>query len=115
MKSDPIERQAAIEHLKKRLYETELNSTAEYPYYQEIADNRVDIWINEVPSAEPEQTGCEYCHEDSNGYVRPVEKNSHAWLVRRGRSMKLRVCFKGGYSECDILFCPMCGRRLTDG
>ena len=55
---------------------------------------------------------CEYCHEDSDGYVRPIEKNSHAWLVRRGRTMKLRVCFKGGYSECDILFCPMCGRRL---
>lgn len=57
---------------------------------------------------------CEYCHEDADGYVRPVEKNSHAWLVRRGRTMKLRVGFKGGYSECDILFCPMCGRRLTD-
>lgn len=66
-------------------------------------------------SAEPEQTNCEYCHEDSNGYVRPIEKNSHAWLVRRGRTMKLRVSFKGGYSECDILYCPMCGRRLTDG
>lgn len=65
-----------------------------------------------LPSAQPEQTDCEYCHEDSDGYVRPIEKNSHAWLVRRGRTMKLRVGFKGGYSECDILFCPMCGRDL---
>ena len=51
---DPIDRAAAIEHLKKRLYETEFNSTAEYPYYQEIANNRVDVWMNEVPSAQPE-------------------------------------------------------------
>ncbi len=65
--------------------------------------------------AQPEQTDCEYCHEDSDGYVRPIEKNSHAWLVRRGRTTKLHVSFKGEYRECDILFCPMCGRRLTDG
>ena len=68
-----------------------------------------------LPSEQPRQTDCGYCHEDFDGYVRPINKNSHAWLVRRGRTMKLRVCFKGGYSECDILFCPMCGRRLTDG
>lgn len=64
------------------------------------------------------QESCEYCHEDSDGCVRSIEsieKNSHAWLVRRGRTMKLRVGFKGEHSECDILFCPMCGRRLTDG
>lgn len=52
---DTISRQAATEHLKKRLYETELNSTAEHPYYEEIADNRVDIWMNEVPSVQPER------------------------------------------------------------
>ena len=68
-----------------------------------------------LPSEQPRQTDCGYCHEDFDGYVRPIEKNLHAWLVRRGRTMKLRVCFKGGYSDCDILFCPMCGRRLTDG
>lgn len=71
--------------------------------------------LMQLPSAQPEQTDCEYCHEDSEGYVRPIEKNSHAWLVRRGRTMKLRIGFKGEYRECDILFCPMCGRRLTDG
>lgn len=67
-----------------------------------------------IPSAQSEQTDCEYCHEDSDGCVLSIEKNSHAWLVRRGRTMKLRVGFKGEYRECDILFCPMCGRRLTD-
>lgn len=64
---------------------------------------------------ESQSESCEYCHEDSDGYVRPIEKNSHAWLVRRGRTMKLRIGFKGECRECDILYCPMCGRRLTDG
>ena len=73
----------------------------------------VDTKAEEV--AQPKQTDCEYCHEDSDGYVRPIEKNSHAWLVRRGRTMKLRVGFGGGHCESDISYCPMCGRRLNHG
>ena len=49
--TDTISRKQAIEHLKKRLYETALNNSAEYPCYEEMADNRVDIWMREVPSA----------------------------------------------------------------
>ena len=49
---DLISRQAAIEHLKKRLYETALNNVTEHPYYEEMADNRVSVWLEEVPSAE---------------------------------------------------------------
>jgi len=76
----------------------------------------VDTKTEELDSsAETEQTDCEYCHEDSDGYVRPIEKNSHVWLVRRGKAVRLRVGLKGEYRECDILYCPMCGRRLTDG
>lgn len=55
---DLISRQAAIDHLKKRLYETALNNNTEHPYYEEIADNRVDIWLNELPSAQPEVLAC---------------------------------------------------------
>lgn len=39
--------------------------------------------------------GCEYCHEDSDGYVRPIEKNCHAF-VRKGRHV-----------------CPVCERKFT--
>lgn len=61
-----IDSQVAIEHLKKRLYETEFNSSAEYPYYQEIADNRVDVWMNEVPIAQQEIVRCKDCkHRDT--------------------------------------------------
>lgn len=103
--TDTISRQAAI---------------AEFSCCELTPDGGIDAnyaidFLKQLPSAQPEQTDCEYCHEDSDGYVRPIEKNSHAWLVRRGRTMKLRVGFKGEYRECDILFCPMCGRRLTDG
>lgn len=112
--NDLISRQAAIDafltELTKRERKNLLHtwSTVEVKYFV------VDM-LEKSPSVQPEQTDCEYCHEDSDGYVCPIEKNSHAWLVRRGKVMKLRVGFKGEYRECDILYCPMCGRRLTDG
>ena len=53
--NDPINRADAIKHLKKRLYETALNSNTEHPYYEEIADNRIYVWMNEVPPAQPER------------------------------------------------------------
>jgi len=99
---DLISRQAAIDAVNAHYHDEYFN------FYT------VTEILKQLPPAQPEQTDCEYCHEDSDGFVRPIEKNSHAWLVRRGRTMKLRVCFKGEYRECDILFCPMCGRRLTD-
>ena len=110
--NDTIYRQAAIDALGE---EPEV-WTGNDDYAQGL-NNQWHYDVNAIkalPSAQPEQTDCEYCHEDSDGYVRPIEKNSHVWLVRRGRIMKLHVSFKGKYRECDILFCPMCGRRLTD-
>ena len=99
----------------------ELNENGKKAFHMAIESLELFGNSEQLPSAHPTQTNtpntletldCEYCHEDSDGYVRPIEKNSHAWLVRRGRTMKLRVGFKGEYRECDILFCPMCGRRL---
>ena len=59
--NDTISRQAAIEHLKKRLYETALNNVTEHPYYEDMADNRVSVWLEEVPSAQPEIIHCKDC------------------------------------------------------
>ena len=73
---DLIRRRDVIEHLKKRLYETALNSTAEHPYYEEIADNRVDIWMNELPSAQPEQCKFEYHYDHTDCiWYRPEARN----------------------------------------
>lgn len=112
--NDSISRKAAIDALADYIHNVDKAiGTGKLSEY-DCKDAAKSV-LDDLPSAQPEQTDCEYCHEDSDGYVRPIEKNSHAWLVRRGRTMKLHICFKGEYRECDILFCPMCGRRLTDG
>jgi hypothetical protein len=59
---------------------------------------------------------CEYCHEDLEGYVKPLEKNGNAYLDTRCiNAPKLIVGFGRAIRVCNIKFCPMCGRRLTDG
>ena len=54
------------------------------------------------------QATCEYCHEDSDGYVLSVEKNGHAYI----QNGKLALRANGWWGECAINFCPMCGRKL---
>lgn len=88
MKDDTIYRQAAIQHLKKRLYETALNSITEHPYYEEMADNRVDVWLNELPSAEQQgkwvkwgsRYKCNQCNL-TNEYKKPYCPNCGAKMM----------------------------------
>lgn len=58
---------------------------------------------------------CEYCQPDADGYVKPIEKNSHA-LIYPGMfgRWQLYIKLNGGRRECDIYYCPMCGRRLSE-
>ena len=59
---------------------------------------------------------CEYCHEDLEGYVKPLEKNCHAYLdTRCVNAPKLIVGFGRAIGVCNIKYCPMCGRMLKDG
>ncbi len=51
---DTIYREAAVKHLKHRLYETATNNPDIAGVFSEIADNRVETWIEELPSAHPE-------------------------------------------------------------
>ena len=65
MSEDLIRRQDAIEHLKKRLHETAVNNVgimcmAEH-VFAEIADNRLGVWMEELPSAQPEIIYCKDC------------------------------------------------------
>lgn len=58
---------------------------------------------------------CDYCHTDADGYVRPIEKNCHAYLYPdMFRRWRLNIRLKGDVRECDINYCPMCGRRLNE-
>ena len=68
--------------------------------------------LEDVPSTQPEQTDCEYCHEDSDGYVKPIEKNCHAFIRfgMNGRELSLKA--NGWHGSAKIRYCPMCGRDL---
>lgn len=52
-----IEREQTIAHLKKRLIETAINNVGVKAscdsIFAETADNRIEPWINEIPSARP--------------------------------------------------------------
>ena len=61
------------------------------------------------------ETNCDYCHEDIDGYVKPLEKNCHVYI--RPYSINgaiLRVNVRRWDKSIKINFCPMCGRKLTD-
>ncbi len=67
-------------------------------------------WLRELKQLRSEQTDCEYCHEDSDGYIRPIEKNCHASI----HATFLRIKANGWNKNVNINFCPMCGRKLGD-
>lgn len=66
----------------------------------------------ELPSAKKEEeTRCDYCHEDIDGWVKPIEKNCHASI----HLDNLILSAKGWNGKAKINFCPMCGRSLRHG
>ena len=123
---DLITRQAAIDALHMHLM---------YRMGTDSNKKRLDEWINNLPSAQPEQCEyyalcrhgrdenklradlgfCEYCHEDSEGYVVPIEKNCHAFIRFGMNGWCLELSAKGWHGETKINYCPMCGRKLGNG
>lgn len=58
--------------------------------------------------------GCDYCQTDADGYVKPIEKNGHAFIYPgMFGCWQLHIRLKGDHLWCDINYCPMCGRRLN--
>ena len=55
-----------------------------------------------LPSAQPERTDCEYCHEDIDGYVKPIEKNCHAFIRFGMNGWELNLRAKGWHGEVKI-------------
>ena len=110
-----ISRQVEIDAINARadeICETKRKG-ATYPHddmFQGMA-YAVDI-IKRVPSAQPEQTNCEYCHEDSDGYVKPVEKNCYAFIRFGMDGWELSLKANGWHGSAKIKYCPMCGRKL---
>lgn len=61
------------------------------------------------------QATCEYCHGDFEGYVKPIEKNGHAFVRFGMDGWELSLHAKGWHGGAKIRFCPMCGRELSHG
>ena len=113
---DLISRQDAIEHLKNRLYETELNSVAKYPYYAEMADNRVDVWMNEVPSAERDYNFNEWCTDckeyDHERHCCPRFNQVIRTTLQEVQEERKKGTWKREISHYDgsyHLYCSCCG------
>ena len=57
---------------------------------------------------------CEYCNEDADGYVKPIEKNCHAFIRFGMNGWELSLKANGWHGNAKIRYCPMCGRRLSE-
>ena len=55
---------------------------------------------------------CEYCNEDSDGYVKPIEKNNHAFVRFGMNGWEINLKANGWHGSAKIRYCPMCGRDL---
>ena len=55
---------------------------------------------------------CEYCNEDADGYVKPIEKNNHASVRFGMNGWELSMKANGWHGSAKIRYCPMCGRDL---
>lgn len=55
---------------------------------------------------------CEYCNEDADGFVKPLEKNNHAFVRFGMNGWEIDISAKGWHGSAKIRYCPMCGRDL---
>ena len=66
----------------------------------------------EALQTQQKQTTCDFCHEDRDGYIKPIEKNCHAFVRFGINGWGLYLQAKGWHNEVQINYCPMCGREL---
>ncbi|MBY6915387.1 hypothetical protein FDB42_02045 [Clostridium botulinum] len=63
---------------------------------------------------------CEYCEQDSEGYVVRLEpynhirgaKNIKVWINMNPHKSVLNMSLYGVTTEISINYCPICGRKL---
>ena len=112
-----IDADVAIEELTDRSHQAAKRVGTDSPFWEGLVIAR--RIANNLPTIQPEPTdeqkSCEYCHEDSDGYTRPIEKNCHAYIRFGMNGWELDLKAKGWHGEAQIKFCPMCGRKLQGG
>lgn len=102
--TDTISRQDTIEHLKKRLYESALNNDGIASYtFEEIADNRIQIWMDELPPS-PSRPKGKWIPQNLNKSDGMISTAVYYYP-------KCSVC---GASANYTNFCPNCGARMED-
>lgn len=126
--NDTIYRQEAIK--------TALEFTVEYlcGAFDEDLQKKLMERMNALPSAQSESCEyyalcrhgrdenklrvrlgfCEYCNEDVDGFVTPLEKNGHAFVRFGMNGWELSLKANGWHGSTKIRYCPMCGRDLMD-
>ena len=125
---DLIDRQSAIEHCKKRLYESALDNVGVMcmanNVFSEIADNRIETWLNELSSAEPRcianihfsQEQLDEAFEKVKSDILSVKPKTGKWTIEDVHSATYKYCC----SECKAHhrarydFCPTCGAKMED-
>ena len=90
---DLISRKAAIEAVKKLLYETAFNSCGHHQddeIYADIADNRIEAWLGLVPSvhAVPLDKLCEWLERNAAGRWNGLEYTAAGWKDELTRWME---------------------------
>ena len=103
---DTVSRQAAIDALCRRC---DLVAEDDESCTEKCNDIKI---LEKLPSARTENTDCIYCHEDSDGYVKPIEKNCHAFIRFGMDGWEISLSAKGWHGGAKIRYCPMCGRDL---
>ena len=101
-----IDQQVAIGALCRRC---DLAAEDDEPCTEKCNDIKI---LEKLPSAQPENTDCIYCHEDSDGYVKPIEKNCHAFIRFGMDGWEISLSAKGWDGSAKIMYCSMCGRKL---
>ena len=114
--SDLINRDAAIEALRYAQHRftvaDEAGGMGTVKWSEDVIyfDAAVNV-LSSLPTTQPEP--CEYCNEDPDGYVKPIEKNNHAFIRFGASGWELSLRAKGWSGSAKIKYCPMCGRNLS--
>ena len=104
MSDDLISRQAVIEHLSKRLYETALNNVDKSEVYTDIAENRLTVWVDELPSIQPkEKTG-----QWIDNTVAFYRECSECGALVTDRMEKIFLYLE----DIKLNYCPNCGAKM---
>ena len=51
---------------------------------------------------------CEYCQEDCDGYLKPLDKNAHICVFDMAYKQWLDINWYGHNMQIPIKYCPMC-------